>query len=159
MPASVVTFGAVCELTADWTTGFGCHPGEADQPQPRLAFGLVEFAELDDGRRLELRADRGWTSRQRFAYGPIDETDERGPGPPSLPVDVNDPWQFRTRQSLTRSVLACVDPDDDESWWRWLIERLAELGVDDVDMAAVRSVPYRVEFGPVLDGELRRRGR
>ena len=55
-------------------------------------------------------------------------------------------------------MLARVDPDDDELWWRWLVDRLAELGFN-VDVAAVRSVPYRVEFGPVLDGELRQRGR
>lgn len=158
MAVNVVAFGAVCELAADWTTGFGCPQSEATPPRARLAFRLVEFAELDDGRRLELRADRGWTSQQRVAHGPVDGTDERGSGPPNASFDVSDPWHFSTRQSLTTDVLACVDPDDDESWRRWLVVRLAELGVN-VDVAAIRSVPYRVEFGPILDGQLHRRGR
>ena len=157
MSVGVAAFGAVCEFTADSTTGFGCRQGKVP-PRARLGFRLVEFAELDDGRRLELRADRGWSSEQRIACGPVDGTDERAPGPPTAPVVVNDPWQFTTRRSLTTDVLACVDPDDDDLWWRWLVDRLAELGVN-VDVAAVRSVPYRVEFGPVLDGELRQRGR
>ena len=159
MPVSVIAFGAVYELAADWTTGFGRPQGKATPPRARLSFRLVEFAELDDGRRLELRADRGMNHGEpRIAYGPVDGTDERSPGPPRIPFDLSDPWQFVTRQSLTAEVLAYVDPDDEESWWRWLVDRLAELGVD-VDMAAVRSVPYRVEFGPILDGELHRRGR
>lgn len=154
----VIAFGAVCELAADWTTGFGCPQGEAPAPRAKLAFRLVEFAELDDGRRLQLRADRGWTSAQRIAYGAVDGLGEQGHGPRSAPFDVSDPWRFSTRQSLITDVLACVDPDDDESWWRWLVNRLTELGVE-VGVAEARSVPYRVEFGPVLDGELRRRGR
>ena len=73
-----------------------------------------------------------------------------------MPLNVDDPWQFTTRRSLTERVLACVDPDDDELWWQRVVDRLAELGVD-VDIARVRSAPYRVEFGPVLDAVLRQR--
>ena len=66
------------------------------------------------------------------------------------------PWQFTTRRSLAADVLACVDPDDDE--WRRMVDRLAELVVN-VDVVCGLLVSYRVDFGPVLDVELRRRGR
>ena len=123
-----------------------------------MSFGLVEFAEISDGRRLTLRADRGWgTGRVRIAYV-LDDTDERGPGPPTVPFDLSDPWQFETRKTLTKSVLACVDPDDDEQWYEWVVDRLGELDVV-VDAASVRAAPYRVEFGPLLDSELRKRAR
>ena len=123
-----------------------------------MSFSLVEFAEISDGRRLALRDDRGWgMGRPRIAYV-LDDADERGPGPPTVPFDLSDPWQFETRETLTESVLACVDPDDDEQWYEWVVDRLGELDVV-VDAASVSAAPYRVEFGPLLDGELRKRAR
>ena len=123
-----------------------------------MSFSLVEFAEISDGRRLTLRTDRGWASGPlRVAYV-LDDTDEHGPGPPTIPFDSSDPWQFETRETLAKSVLACVDPDDDEQWYEWVVDRLGEMDAV-VDAMSVRAAPYRVEFGPVLDGELRKRAR
>ena len=133
----LVAFGSVCELAS-------C--GES----ARLSFELEEFAEFGDGSRLVLRADRGWSSVLHVAHG------SAGAAVSGATTPAGDPWRFTTRESLTKSVLACVDPDNDEQQERWLVDRLAELGVD-LDVAAVRGVPYRVEFGPILAGRLRLR--
>ena len=154
---SVSALGAVCELRAGASTVSQRAHGDSDQGAG-LSFKLDEFAEVSDGRRLRLRSDRGWANgRLRVAWS-LREPDELSPGPPNVNVDMTDRWQFVTRQSLTESVLACVDPDDGEQWYEWVRARLCELDVD-VDLASIRAAPYRVEFGPVLDGELRKRSR
>jgi hypothetical protein len=133
----LVAFGSVCEVASR---------GEL----ARLSFELKEFAELRDGSRLVLRADRGWSSVLRVAY------DGTGAVISGATAAAGDPWRFTTRESLTKAVLACVDPEDEEQQEQWLVDRLAELGVD-VDVAAVREMPYRVEFGPILEDRLRQR--
>lgn len=149
--------GAVCELRAGSSTVSGRGQGDGDQGAG-LSFKLDEFAEISDGRRLRLRSDRGWTnSKLQIAWG-LREPDALSPGPPTVYVDMTDRWQFVTRQTLTKSVLACVAPDDDEQWYEWVRARLGELDVD-VDLASIRTAPYQVEFGTVLDGELRKRPR
>ena len=154
---SVVALGAVCELARDPSTVSGRTLDDPDLAAG-LSFHLGEFAEISDGRRVMFRSDRGWSSgRMRVAYG-LPEPDELGPGPPSVPpIDMTDPWQFETRQTLTKSVLACVDPDDDEEY-AWIRARLSELDVE-VDLASIRAAPYWVEFGPVLDQQLHKRSR
>ena len=156
----MVALGAVCELRADYSTGFGSRRsgGDGRGRGPVLSFSLVEFSEISDGRRLTLRSDRGWGSSRPRVACVLADTDERGPGPPTVPFDLSDPWQFETRQTLTESVLACVGPDDDEQWYEWVVARLGELDVV-VGAASVRAAPYRVEFGPLLDSKLRKRAR
>ena len=134
----LVAFGSVCELVS-------C------EESARLSFGLEEFAEFGDGSRLVLRADRGWSSVLRVAHG------SAGAMASGATTTADDPWRFTTRESLTKAVLACVDPDDDEQQEQWLVKRLAELDFD-VDVAAVRGMPYRVDFGPILEGRLLQRG-
>ena len=151
MSASVVALGAVCELKADSSTGFGFRPGEVPQ-RATLGFSLVEFADLDDGQRLVLRADRGWRSALHAAY----KKGSAAP-PPPLPFDVSDPWLGVTRERLTKNVMATLDPDDDEQHHRWLVDRLAELGVA-VEVEVVATLPFRVELGQLLEDELCKRG-
>ena len=147
---SVVALGAVCELARNPSTVSGRTLNDHDLAAG-LSFHLDEFAEISDAGGVISRSDRGWSSgRMRFAYG-LPEPDELGPGPlPIPPIDITDPWQFETRQTLTKSVLAVVDPDDDEEWYEWVRARLGELDVE-VDSAPIRAAPYRVEFGPLLD--------
>jgi hypothetical protein len=119
--AAVVRLGAECELTRE--------------SGPELAFRVTEFADLADGRRLVLRADRGFTSR---LHGP--GADEPGAA-----------WRHETLAGLADDVLATVLPDDaeetgEEHPWRELAGLLRDRGVA-VAADELRRVPYVVELG------------
>jgi hypothetical protein len=83
-------------------------------------------AVLDDGRRITLHAERGWTdSLRRHA----------SKGEP-LPADRGEPrdaWQHLSRDDLVRSTLLVVLPDDDDAPddhpYEWLAARLSEHGL------------------------------
>ncbi|SDX52478.1 hypothetical protein SAMN05660209_00596 [Geodermatophilus africanus] len=117
---AVVRLGAECDLTRE--------------SGPELSFGVTEFADLADGRRLVLRADRGFTSR---LHGP--GADESGAA-----------WRHETLAGLAADVLATVLPDDAEETgedhpWRELAGLLRARGVA-VSTAELRRVPYVVEL-------------
>ena len=69
-----------------------------------------------------------------------------------------DQWRFTTRESFTESVIAALDPDDDQEWYDWVVGRLHTLGIE-VDPGSVETAPYRVEFGNRVLEELQKRGR
>lgn len=93
-----------------------------------LHFAVQEFALLQDGRRLTLHTDRGCS--------------QRGSRPGS-------PWLYTDADSITRSALTTVLPDEDtgeEHPWEWLAELVRVHGVA-VSSDDLRGVPYRVELG------------
>lgn len=97
----------------------------------------TEFADLSDGRRVILKDDRGWTDWAR-------ESQES-------------PWKIASGREMTRSTILTLDPDEDDwEWLEWVVERLLQLGFE-VDPISVHAAPYRVEFGPLLQHELRQR--
>lgn len=112
--ARVVGFGAVCDL----------RPPAADGARSQ-SFSVAEFALLEDGRRVILHEDRG------FTLGP-----PRGAGPHHL-----------TAEDIARDVLNVVLPDDDECRdahpWAWLTELALARGLD-VTADDLRRVPYEV---------------
>lgn len=69
-----------------------------------------------------------------------------------------DPWRFETAESIRSSVLSAVLPDGDaedleQHPWALLAELIGRHGVT-VDAEALKSIPYRVEFGERLQRRL-----
>ena len=98
-----------------------------------LSFRVQEFADLDDGRRITLHDERGYSTS--------------GPG---------DPKQFQTSESIEADVRTTVLPDDDdgeEHPWEWLVELLQAQGVD-ASVEELKQVPYHVEFSQRLHDKL-----
>ena len=95
-----------------------------------------EFADLSDGRRVFLKDDRSWD------FWPV-------PRPESS-------WRFANGREVTRQTIMMLDPRHHDEWEDWVVERLHTLGVD-VDPASVHAAPFRVEFGPRVQHELRQR--
>jgi hypothetical protein len=98
-----------------------------------LHFRVQEFADLDDGRRITLHDERGYSTS-----GPAD------------------PWRFQTPESIEADVRTTVLPDDDdgeEHPWEWLVELLHAHDVD-VSVEQLRQVPYRVELSSRLRAKL-----
>ncbi|MCY3911613.1 MAG: hypothetical protein OXF99_08855 [bacterium] len=180
---SVVALGAICEVAVDRAVKYAdepvpypptdgvrptsYHPGlpireDADGPKPMtLHFSLTEFADLSDGRRVNIRDDRGFSgSLHAFNWDPdTGEVKDASWRPGSrLESLVSDPWRFETLESLTRSVVAALEPDDDQEWYEWVVVRLGSLGIE-VDPASVEAAPYRVEFCSRVLEELEKRGR
>jgi hypothetical protein len=115
----VVGIGAICDL----------HAGRADDARTQ-SFSVSEFVTLDDGRRVTLHAERG------FSIG------IRSTGPP-VPRDVR---LGLTLDDLTRDVLTVVRPDGhpvDEHPWSWLagLARARGLSVGEGDL---RALTYEV---------------
>lgn len=84
-PGRVVGIGAICDL----------RPRIADSRSQ--SFAVSEFVTLDDGRRVILHRDRGFTIGIRTS----------GPGP----VDARD---YETPDSVTQGVLTTVLPDGED---------------------------------------------
>ncbi len=95
----------------------------------------LEFADLSDGQRVELRNDRGW------CHWPPNTTTSR--------------WQIANGREITKMAHMILHPCDDDEWERWIVEELRQVGIE-VDRASVHAAPYRVEFGPSLQDMLRR---
>lgn len=179
----VVALGAICEVKKDESVRYADQPvpplpvdgpqpmpyhpelpivEEPDGPKPvALSFSLTEFADLSDGQRVILSEDRGFGGT---LYAVIWDPDTGEVQDASwhegseLEALVSDQWRFTTRESLTERVIAALDPDDDQEWYRWVVERLSSRGMD-VDPASVEEAPYRVEFGSRVLEELEKRGR
>ena len=71
---------------------------------------------------------------------------------------MSDQWRFTTREGLTKSVIAALDPDDDQEWYRGVVEQLGSQGFE-VDPASVEEAPNQVGFGNRVLEELQERGR
>ncbi len=169
VPVRVEAFVTICELTLDTTTGIGLPLDDKEETPPpgTRCFHLIELAELSDGRRVALRADRGFSDGDyRIAYPKIKGVRKQSFQEKIRPIldppikrlfDLTNTWSFTTRQDLTKTVLGYLEPDDDESWLQWVSERLSKYGVN-VEIADIQSVPQQVEFGPTLDRVLSQRG-
>ena len=121
-PGRVVGLGAVCDLG----------PQRSNEARSQ-SFSVSEFVTLEDGRRVVLHEDRGFTIGLRSS-GELDPGEIRG---------------HETLESLTRDVLNVVLPDDDECAedhpWSWLagLARARGLNVTADDL---RGLPYEVIF-------------
>ncbi len=118
-----------------------------------LSFSLEEFVDLSDGRRVTLKADRGFNKG-----GPIRLAVKVGKWRSvSLPF-ARSPrmmWWFITRAGLTREVMAVLEPDDEREWFDWIVDRLSSFGIE-VDEASVVAAPFVVELGPIVESKLRK---
>lgn len=179
----VVALGAICEAKGDESVRYADQPVPplpVDDPQPMpyhpelpiveepdgpkpfaLNFSLTEFADLSDGQRVVLSDDRGFGSTLHAVEWDPETGEVRDASwheGSELEALVSDPWRFTTRESLTKSVIGALDPEDDQEWYHWVVERLDSLGFE-VDPASVEAAPYRVEFGSRVLEELEKRGR
>jgi hypothetical protein len=121
-PGRVVGLGAVCDL----------RPQRFDEARSQ-SFSVSEFVTLEDGRRVILHEDRGFTIGWR-------SSGESGSG---------DVRRHETLESLTRDVLNVVLPDDDECAedhpWSWLADLARARGLN-VTADDLRGLPYEVIF-------------
>ena len=120
-PGRVVGVGALCDLRPQLV---------ADARSQ--SFSVSEFVTLEDGRRVILHRDRGFT----IGLGSSSERYE-------------DLRAHETRDSITRNVLNVVLPDDDESAavedhpWSWLAELARARGLK-VTAEDLRGLTYEV---------------
>ena len=119
-PGRVVGLGAICDL----------RPQRFEEARSQ-SFSVREFVTLEDGRRVILHEDRGFTIGWR-------SSGESGPG---------DIRGHETLESMTRNVLNVVLPDDDECAedhpWSWLADLARARGLN-VTAEDLRSLPYEV---------------
>lgn len=118
-PGRVVGLGAICDLRT---------PNSNDGRS--RSFSVSEFVTLDDGRRVTLHEERGFT----IGWG-------------SNMSDAGDIREGLTPDGITRDVLNTVLPDDDECGddhpWSWLAD-LARLRGLDVTEEDLRNLAYEV---------------
>ncbi|MCB0871863.1 MAG: hypothetical protein H6531_11170 [Actinobacteria bacterium] len=128
-PGRIVGLGAICDLRP---------PGPCEEQAQD--FAVSEFATLDDGRRVLLHAERGFTIGWRSAASPD--------GRPSPRL---------TAEDLTRDVLTTVLPDGDaptdDHPWAWLAGLARARGLDASE-DALRGLPYEVVFTDAVTGWL-----
>lgn len=114
--------------------GLGAWSELARKGQQGMDINVGEFAVLDDGRRLTLHQERGFSTSA---------TD-------------------MTADHAERSALTTVLPDDAEVTgenhpWEWLASLIRSHGVA-VTAEQLKAVPYVVEFGPRLSALLEPEG-
>lgn len=110
----VVGLGAICDLDS---SEIG--------PARGHSFSVSEFALLDNGERVILHDERGYSGW----------------------ISAGDVWAHTTVETITRDVLTTVLPDGDDSdeehpWW-WLAELAQERGLA-VTADDLRLLPYEV---------------
>ncbi len=127
-PGRVVGVGAICDL----------RPQRSEEARSQ-SFSVSEFVALEDGRRVILHRDRGFTLGWRSTGEPGSEDFPRG----------------ETAESMTRNVLNVVLPDDDECAedhpWSWLADLARARGLN-VTAGDLRRLPYDV----ILTDKVRR---
>jgi len=111
--------------------GLGAWSELARRDQSGMDIGVHEFAILDDGRRVTLHQERGFSTSATHT----------------------------TADEVERDVLTTVLPDDAEITgedhpWEWLASLIREHGVA-VTPEQLKAVPYVVEFGPRLSALLK----
>jgi len=90
----------------------------------QCSFKISEFALLENGERVILHDERGYTSR----------------------ISSGDIWPHETAENIERDVLTAVLPDDDnvdDHPWQWLAE-LAQARRINVTADDLRLLPYEV---------------
>jgi hypothetical protein len=128
----VAALGAWCDLVP---------PEESTASPGGVSFTVEEFAVLDDGRRLTLHAERGWTTWGRAA------------GVATL----LDPWAVLTAERIRQDVLNVVLPDEDDGEahpWEWLRGLLAQHDVE-ATVEELKEAPYTVELSDRVRERLR----
>ena len=115
--------------------GLGAWSELARRDQRGMSINVHEFAVLDDGRRLTLHEDRGFSTSATHL----------------------------SAEHAGRSVLTTVLPDDAEVTgedhpWEWLASLIGHHGVV-VTPEQLKAVPYVLEFGPRLSALLNSEGR
>jgi hypothetical protein len=118
----VVGLGALCDLGAQ-------RPDHA----PDQSFSVSEFVLLEDGRRVILHEDRGFTTGLRSA----------------VTSDPGDLREHLTLEHLTRDVLTVVLPDGENAAedhpYSWLADLARARGLK-VSADDLRSLAYEVTF-------------
>lgn len=121
-PSRVVGLGAICDLGP-----------ERSADRHTQNFSVSEFVTLEDGRRVILHEDRGFTTALRS-------------------TGRSDPGELRehmTIESLTRDVLSVVLPDDDKPAedhpYSWLAQLARARGLT-VTADDLRILSYEVNF-------------
>lgn len=121
-PGRVVGLGAICDL--------GTQGSNESRDQ---SFSVSEFVKLEDGRRVILHQDRGFTIGLRSTGG-------------SGRLDLR---VVLTLESLTEDVMKVVLPDDDAPTeahpWTWLADLARARGLN-VSADDLRSLRYEVIF-------------
>lgn len=116
----MVGIGAICDL--------GPQPAHDERSQ---SFSVSEFVSLDDGRRVILHSDRGFTIGWKTAPEPA----------------AGDLRRHETADNITQDVLNTVLPDDDDSGedhpWPWLAELARARGLT-ATAEDLRNLPYEV---------------
>ncbi|MEV4210213.1 hypothetical protein [Micromonospora sp. NPDC049662] len=125
-PGRIVGLVASCDLR-------GAYPEDAST----RSFTVSELAVLEDGRRVLLHAERGFTVTARST------------GVPGGVVPL-----VETRDSITQYVLNAVLPDHaeesaEEHPWSWLAELARARGLD-VTAEDLRGLPYQVVFTDIV---------
>ncbi|HZM75775.1 MAG TPA: hypothetical protein VFC19_08620 [Candidatus Limnocylindrales bacterium] len=119
-PGRVVGIGAICDVMPQRLDGARCQ-----------SFSVSEFVTLEDGRRVILHEDRGFT----IGWG---SSGELGSG---------DIQGHETLESITRNVLNAVLPDDNECAeshpWSWLADLAQARGLN-VTAEDLRGLAYEV---------------
>jgi hypothetical protein len=111
----LVGLGAICDLDPS---------PSAINDERQHSFTVSEFALLDNGERVTLHAERGYTGWT--SSGSV--------------------WAYETVETITHDVLNVVLPDPengDEHPWTWLAELAQAQGID-VTADDLRQVPYEV---------------
>ena len=118
-PGRVVGVGAICDVA----------PRTPDEARSQ-SFSVSEFVTLEDGRRVLLNEDRGFT----IGLGSARESSA-------------DLRRGLTIEVLTRQALNVVRPDDDDAPedhpWTWLADLARARGLN-VSADDLRSLPYEV---------------
>jgi hypothetical protein len=118
----VVGLGAICDLRE-----------VKSNPPNAVSFSVAEFAVLEDGERVVLHRDRGFTLGLRTTGSALR---------PGMNASFGE-----TVESITRDVLNVVLPDDEDDEedhpWEWLAQLARERGLD-VSADDLRGLPYEV---------------
>jgi hypothetical protein len=143
---AVVGLGAWCDFVTEdeyrqrlVRDGWPPHEVEnlVEESKRGVSFDVHEFADLDDGRRLTLHEERGFTTSAMATVGPAP----------------TDQWRYLTLENLERDVRTTVLPDDDDTQdehpWEWLVELLYVHGVE-ATTEELRVLPYEVVFSERL---------
>ena len=121
----------------------------AGVPPSGLSFSARLDARLDDGRRLELLNDRGWTQSVIW-FGRDDSGSES--------VDLS-PWTAVTREQIEENARSVVGPggahgnytqaEMDDGHWAYLAAALKAHRID-IGATELAGLPHEVEFGDQL---------